>query len=669
MMHKFFLAALALLLSSGCSHAKDSIPAPDKLAPVKEVVPLPRRAATATSDTPDNIIFPDDAGVINVKAEPYNAKGDGVTDDSAAIAAAFERTGLIYFPDGTYLVSRSFIPPKRRGKSPSRRILQGQSTAGAIIKLKDNTPEFGDAAKPLAIFTISYSPEQAFRNGVRNLTIDTGKGNAGAVGLKFYASNQGGIHHVNIRSGDGAGAVGLDLDYSGGNGPLLVRDVSVDGFDTGIDAGGGHLCTLENIRVTNQKKVGLYAQSYAFVRGFESVQTGDVAAVVTRQKALVTLIDANCKGAGDFAVDVESAGMLIRDLQTTGYKSAIKNRKNRVDGGALKLWTLGETQSLFPVKEVLALPVKATPEVPFDDPKTWANVMDFGPADKEVMWGTKKRKMFDITDALQKAIDSGATTVYLPKRAAPKPDAEYHILGTVFVRGKVRRIIGMEADLLESPGAVDDNNGAAFDAQVGKDIPSKIVIENGDAPVVVIERLNAIYGELVIENRSPRTLVMSSMLLVGAAAMPGAGDLFLEDIAMAYLDINGQNVWARQLNMERSYGATETNPRPNVRQNGGSLWIHGLKTEQNRGKVVVKNGKLQVSAFILANRGSNPQPMFELTDSDAAISVAEAVLRDAPYGIIVRETRDGETKDYTHEMAPKFGKGAMVSLFAADGLK
>ena len=37
-----------------------------------------------------NIIFPNDAGVLNVKNPPFNAVGDGITDDTQAILAALD---------------------------------------------------------------------------------------------------------------------------------------------------------------------------------------------------------------------------------------------------------------------------------------------------------------------------------------------------------------------------------------------------------------------------------------------------------------------------------------------------------------------------------------------------------------------------------------------------
>ena len=49
---------------------------------------------------------------VNVKAAPFFATGDGVTDDTAAIAAAYAAvtTGILYFPSGTYVTTGSLTP-------------------------------------------------------------------------------------------------------------------------------------------------------------------------------------------------------------------------------------------------------------------------------------------------------------------------------------------------------------------------------------------------------------------------------------------------------------------------------------------------------------------------------------------------------------------------------
>ncbi len=612
----------------------------------------------------ENIVFPDDANILNVKASPYNAKGDGISDDTEAIRSAFQSTGMLYFPNGTYLVSGAIVPPHRKGKVPSRRVLQGQSMAGAVIKLKDNTPAFGNPAAPLGLFKMSHAPEQAFRNGVRNLTIDTGKGNAGAIGMQYYASNQGGMHHVSIRSGDGQGKIGLDLNFSGNNGPLLVKDIRVSGFDIGIDGGSGHLCTFEQVKVENQNQIGFFSQSYAFVRGFSSVQKNAIPAVLTKGHSLVTLLDARCEGTGAAAIVAGGQAMLARNVATIGYDNAIKQGDTMIKGPNVAEWTAQPVQSLFlSPPHSLDLPIKETPEVPWDDPKTWANVLKFAPPRDNTK---KSREDFDITEAFQKAIDSGATTVYFPTLEADADKDKYHLRGTVYVRGNVRRILGMEAEFRAVPGSLGPDDEAQFAENFGKEKPAKIVIDKGAAPVVVIERFNSMYGGFSIENRSPRTLVVSSMFAQNIGLLPGAGDLFVEDLCFAFLDINGQNVWMRQANMEASYPGSQANPRPNVRQNGGTLWVHGLKTEQNRTKLIVKNGAAEVSAFILANRSANPLPMFESIDSRLSVSVVEDVLRKAPFAIAVRETRGKETRDWTHEMAQKGGEGKIFSLFAGD---
>jgi hypothetical protein len=102
--------------------------------------------------------------VINVK--DYGAKGDGVTDDTAAINRAisenidisrYRSNPFIWFPDGTYLVSgpiESRIVSEKVAKNEewsagwrSMMILVGESCAGTIIRLADKAPGYQDSAK------------------------------------------------------------------------------------------------------------------------------------------------------------------------------------------------------------------------------------------------------------------------------------------------------------------------------------------------------------------------------------------------------------------------------------------------------------------------------------------------------------------------------------------
>jgi hypothetical protein len=201
------------------------------LAPVA-LAALPLHAA--------DIVYPPDAGVIDVTAPPYSAVPDDGLDDTAAIQAALDAypngNRIIYLRDGVYQISDTLSwPAGIPGQSDYKRtILEGRSRSGAVLRLADRTAAFGDPAnaRPV-VYTGPSAPAQRFRNAVRNLTIHTGTGNPGAIGLHFASSNQGVVRDVTIRSGDGAGVVGLDL-RGNENGPLLVRGLVVEGFAKGV---------------------------------------------------------------------------------------------------------------------------------------------------------------------------------------------------------------------------------------------------------------------------------------------------------------------------------------------------------------------------------------------------------------------------------------------------
>jgi len=75
----------------------------------------------------------------------------------------------------------------------------GQSRQRTIIRLKDQAPGFG-AGKVV----LSYHKHKGTHaETVKNLTIDTGKGNPGAIGIQYVAANMGRIRSLTIRSGGG----------------------------------------------------------------------------------------------------------------------------------------------------------------------------------------------------------------------------------------------------------------------------------------------------------------------------------------------------------------------------------------------------------------------------------------------------------------------------------
>jgi len=258
--------------------------------------------------------------ILDVTKPPFNAKGDGKTDDTEAMCRAMRyvrdhldvyrrgeevhctqtrrKNWALYLPDGTYRVSGSVCQgwpalgmTQRRGwtncdyfdvaspeaekalharrdnalyAEPAWQIrVYGQSREGTVIRLDDGAAGFGDAAhpKPLMAFRmLEVGSNINLGNHLENLTLDTGRGNPGAVGLDWACSNFGAVRNVRILSRDGRGRTaiaavtrnacsemhGLVLDgfatglrfKAGAESVITLSDSSVRGADVAFDVGG-----------------------------------------------------------------------------------------------------------------------------------------------------------------------------------------------------------------------------------------------------------------------------------------------------------------------------------------------------------------------------------------------------------------------------------------------
>lgn len=616
---------------------------------------LPAFALLAISASAENIVFPPDA-VCDVRQPPYSAKGDGVTDDTAAIQKALDdRQKLVYLPNGTYLVSNTL----RWGTGQKRQVLQGQSVDGTVIKLQDNCAGFSIPTRPLAVVWTGKAPGQRYRNGLRNLTIDTGKGNAGATGAQFMANEQGTIDTVHFRCGE-SGPLGLDLGYTSEQGPCLLTHVRVTGFDVGIETkGAANSVTAEDITLDGQKIAGWRNDGQpVFIRGLHT--TGGVSAFVnatgssepaaakaTRSRAahmgavsegVATLLDCTFTG-GDGAKEspaIVNAGknaLFVRELKTSGFKAAIQN-----DGGtrespagaeigewashpAVHAWDEASTRSL-------GLEIKETPDVPWDEPGDWVSVDQFSPLKDGRR--ARTRGGADWTNAIQQAIDSGKTTIYFPKDGCT-------FSGTVHVRGKARRFVGCESAFAKrSTGTWE--------------------IEAGDSPVVVFERFDWSVSSMNIHHDTNRTLVVKNSVGGSWTIGKNAGDVFISDVSAARLRLDSAHVWARQFNVEGS-------GEPKIVNDSGTLWILGLKTDGDATQIVSQNGaRTEVcGAFIHASSAKDKLPCFTVTDSAfALLGFAEAAFRGKPFRDLVAETRRGETKTLHQGEVPARAGGSLV---------
>jgi hypothetical protein len=185
--------------------------------------------------------------------------------------------------------------------------------------------------------------------------------------------------------------VGLDLGHRDMNGPLLVQHVQVNGFRRGITtARAVNSQTFEHITLSGQSEFGFdnHGQSIA-IRQLLS----DAAVPAIRSYGHLAVVDAKLTGRAGArqlpaVVNYNGGRMYLRDVATTGYGRAVADVATPDYAAALRVTGTDKPGSAGPTIDEycshpatrpfggparsLRLPVRPTPEVPWDDPTSWA---------------------------------------------------------------------------------------------------------------------------------------------------------------------------------------------------------------------------------------------------------------------------------------------------------
>lgn len=564
--------------------------------------------------------FPSDFNLANVKTD-YGAKGDGVTDDTAAIQRALDdgrttnqdyygKPKALYFPAGTYLVSNAL---QWNGCCVS---WQGQGAGVSIIKLKDKTAGYGDPSAPKAMIK-TPGGNSSFRQNISDLTVDTGKNNLGAIGIDYISNNSGSLMNVTIQSGDGKGKVGLDMSRQW-PGPCLIKKVEINGFDYGIYTKNAEYGpTFENITLKNQKVAGIRNEGNTLA--IRKLQSNNTVPAIQNQESWgsVIVLDGSFQGGSASVSAIENKGYLYaRNVVTSGYQSAIRSKGNVVPGTSATEYVSDKTYSLFDSPQgSLKLPIEETPT--FND-------------DNLANWGKFSPRWYGDTDNLQSLLDSGKSTIYFPSGGYFAYNKK-----VVTVPPTVRRIVGFSSIVNTGP----DGGGIVFRIEGNSDQP------------LIIEQFG--YG-ISVEHASARTVVLKNGNYK-YSDFSGAGKLFLEDVETGTLNLNyPHKVWARQLNVE-SLDASRTK----ITNFGATLWILGLKTE-GKGTVINTSvgGKTELLGTLIYpvqefSADEKKQPAFINNDSSESLIYSLSVYgANRNYDIQVEETRNGTKRQLLSKDLP-----------------
>jgi hypothetical protein len=577
--------------------------------------------------------FPLDPSVLCAK-EDFGAVGDGKADDTEALQKAIDascslsekhraKTNVVWIPNGTYRVTKSLVVTNPLGPW-----LYGQSRDGVLIKLDDGVK---GVSCVLRTHPREEGPTSAdwFMRNLRHFTVDVGN-NPEVDGIRYYATNAGTISDVRVI---GNGKVGINASFLDQSGPNLIRDVEIDGFETGILSQWIWSQTLSNITIKNCRKLGVEVS--ANVVAIENLRVENTPQAVNNSfpndwyhwGGVVALVGGRFLGGDPNEPAIRNTSLLYaRDIEAHGFAKVLSSD---TPGGSIEGNFVDEYQS-HPTKKLfenakdgsLRLEIKPTPVVPWENEMDrWLCIDDFGATSNDHQDDTDA-----IESALKKAVEQGKTTVYFRGCGGAEPNW-FTMSRRVKVPAPIRRVIGLGWGRVLR---VKDEAGFEIDETSSNRVHFQNLDSFGGPPIVISNR------------SSTKTLIVEScgVSVVGE----GKGDIFISDCP-AHLDLreSGQNCWARHLNAE---GTTDEGL---IRNRGGNLWCFGVKHEGLGVRfATTKGGKTEVLGVF--NYGGNPEemdmrPMFFVEDSSFSVAGLREIAFDLHTAYVkVKETQQGDTR-------------------------
>jgi hypothetical protein len=609
-----------------------------------------------------------DKRVIDVTAAPFNAVPDDGLDDTDAIIDAYEfvldelhaggwignggipadmnKSYIIYFPDGTYNVSDTIIyresdtvrqhPNLTVDEELAMIRFIGESRDGTKIVLSSNNANFQDDTNPRPVLSFGKRDfnNLVSMNSVRNLTIDVGAGNPGAIGIKFGGANTADIYNVSLKAGGGSGFVGLDDSI--GTVVGYQSNITVNGFEYGIRMVPFHFTypVLEHITVFNQRTAGiLFENGMGAVRDLWS--DNDVPAVVADQSGSHAVVTDSTMWHGvstNPALDAPNGHLFAKNIDVQGYGMGVRKGGTQAVAGDVTEY-VSDAVTRFDTTMPTAsmdLPIEEVPPMNWDTTlANWANVDSYpGTTDAQ-----------KIQNAMN---DTTKTVVYFPK-------GSYSVDTTITIPSHVQMVNMLYGEIAGTAAVKFETTGSS------------------STPLWIMDgSFTGSTSEANIKQNSDRTVVLHALRGKGGSlyenAYTGAGGNKVFANSCTGIKpptvLSNQKAWFRFVNTEY-----KTGPNFTV-DSDAQVWVMGYKTEGAETNFKVNSGGiLQILGGFGNMWTSDPYtstPMFESTDGNISIVAAtngQTNNTSDYYTNIVNDTVGGTNKifmwdDFPHRANP-----------------
>jgi len=508
----------------------------------------------------------------NIAATPNNPNDDDALAINQALLAAsqFVAKGskknvdvfqqIILIPKGDYHLNSTIALLRTEKKRENGIWIYGEGIDNSrfILKSVKEIGEFGSDKEPKPV--IQYGPYVHGKEGAGNTnfqlwgtdySIIIPKDQPNAIGMSYGCANMGGLRNVLIKAEANAGHTGLAM-IQFNNGPGWVENVTVEGFNMGIDVsdGWGETFTLKNILVKNQNKDGIgirIADKLLAIEGLTSDQQhNSVTPIVLHEDDSynseyggaphLTLLNSKFYSnelSQKPVIQIDEGHCFIRNIETKNYgKNLIKdhgiNRQfdnNNIKGEYVSVHgkTASEAKNVVltygsaPAKTI-NLPFPSSPEI---KEAIWQKLASGNytiVSSKDLIDGKINLKTEwvivdptqsdDDTQLLQAALNSGAKYVGLLN------NQPFHISKNLFVnanKGKVELIYGHMSEILSGKNMRLRKN---IDVQNDKTL---LTFETGTAKEVTIKGIHFICDEwnnsdmLLFQNNTAQTLIFEDL--------------------------------------------------------------------------------------------------------------------------------------------------------------
>ncbi|KAJ5169876.1 uncharacterized protein N7500_002659 [Penicillium coprophilum] len=305
----------------------------------------------------------------NVK--DYGAKGDGVTDDTAAINAAISAGGrfgpasrqsstttpaIVYFPSGTYLISTSIIDyyfTQLIGNPNAMPVIK--ATAGFVgLGLIDGDQYQNDGNQ-------GWTSTNVFFRQIRNLKLDLTGIPAGtaATGIHWPTGQASSIQNVVIALSSGAGTQHQGIFIENGSGGWMA-DVTITGGLYGANVGNQQF-TMRNIVISNA--VTAISQIWDWGWTYQGLLISDCTTAVSISNGgagaqlvgSVNILDSTIKNCQNFvetawqSSDLSTGSIILENIDLNNVPVAVKGVSGTVlAGGSTTISAWGQGHKYTP---------------------------------------------------------------------------------------------------------------------------------------------------------------------------------------------------------------------------------------------------------------------------------------------------------------------------------